>query len=718
MKLTQQEIMAVFHRGRGKNLTAREVMAALRLPREGKRTLHRMLRDLERQGLLGRIRGGRYALSPAAKQHEGIVTLGRRGDGFIDSEKGGRVRIPPRYLGGAFDGDRVRYVLLRRDRMNRLNGRVTEIVERAGKPLVGQFQRGRSEQFVLPVDDSFSQPIRVGAEIPPGLKPGDWVVVRPATGPAKGALQGEIVEVLGDPADPAVELMAVAARHDIPLRFPAKVVAAAGSLDPAIGPAELAGRKDLRHLPFVTIDGETARDFDDAVTLREENNRFRLFVAIADVGHYVPQGSVIDRAACERGTSAYFPGFCIPMLPEALSNDLCSLRPGVDRLVMVAELLFDRDGERRSSSFYPAVINSRARLTYNQVQDDLDRHPDRYPSGETAEHLEQLPAMLELSKILTAMRTRRGSLELDLPEPEIVLDASGRPQAIGFAARLATHRIIEEFMLAANEAVATYLAGSGRELPYRIHEPPDPGDFGALNSYLAARSGRKVVFDHDLHFDLQELIRSIEPESEKRIVSRLLLRSLKQARYSAENIGHYGLAAELYCHFTSPIRRYPDLMVHRILKQCLAGVRRTESGESLAALAEHCSRRERIAVDAEREVQSLLACRFMEDKVGNSYEGTVGSVLKFGIFVELRDFPVEGLVHLSSMGDDYYHFDEASGRLIGERTGRIYAIGNSVKISVESVNIARREIDFAIVPDRQEGSARGRSRSRHGRKWK
>jgi len=719
MKLTQNDIIAAVRSSKRSSLSIRELMTTLNLSAANKKNLHRQLRELERQRLLVRVKGGRYAPGRSPELLEGIFSLGRRGEGWIETQDGRRVRISERFRGAAADGDRVRYTVLRRDRMNRLNGKVVSVVERSGKLVVGVYQPGRTDDYVLPVDASFNQPLLVdrGGALDP--QPGHWVVVRPVTTSARDqAMRGELVDVLGDPADPKVEMMAAACRFSIPLHFPDSVLREAAKADSYCSAEELAGRQDLRDLPFVTIDGETARDFDDAVAVVPLGDGFRLWVAIADVSHYVQPGSVLDRAAYERGTSVYFPGYCIPMLPEKLSNDVCSLNPEVERLVMVAEICFSRQGVRSEATFYPGVIQSRARLTYTQVEAYLN-DPEKSSLEERLPHLDQLLSMRKLAELLTAMRQRRGALELDIPEPVAILDSLGHPLTIRYAERLASHRIIEEFMLAANEAVADYLERNKRDFPFRIHEPPEAADFAALNNHLVAHGRRRIDSGHDLHADLQQLIRSIDDEPQKRVISRMLLQSLKQARYSVDNVGHYGLAAEKYCHFTSPIRRYPDLLVHRVLKQCLLGEPPDLSREKMAGHAEFSSRRERLAVDAERDVQAMLACRFMLDKVGDTYAGTISSVQKFGLFVELADYPVEGLVHIARLEDDYYQFDAELNRLVGERTGRLYTIGNSVHIYVENVNIARREIDFTIAGTGQRQQAvPGPKRGRRRKEWR
>ena len=474
---------------------------------------------------------------------------------------------------------------------------------------------------------------------------------------------------------------------------------------------ELADRVDLRDMTTVTIDGETAKDFDDAVAVRrEQGGKIRLWVSIADVGHYVQEGSLIDREAYERGTSVYFPGQCIPMLPEHLSNGICSLNPQVERLTMTAEMLFDRQGERLESRFYPSVIRSRARLTYTEVSAIIEKD-DGQVKAAYPHVVDDLQIMKELAERLMSMRRRRGSLDFDLPEAEIILDLRGRIEDIVRSERNLAHRLIEEFMLAANEAVARYVSDREAPLLYRIHEAPDPEKLQELREF--ARN-----FGHDLRLQdsqvrpgqLQELLSEVEGQAEERLINQVLLRAMQQARYSPENAGHFGLAAENYCHFTSPIRRYPDLIVHRILREVilhegLPARRRQELEQMLPQAGEDTSARERRAMEAEREIVTLKKCQFMVERVGEEFEGFISGVQSFGLFVELKDMFVEGLVHISTLEDDFYHYEEEQYRLIGENSRRIFQVGDSVKVKVDNVSLERLEIDFRLVAPGVEGDA-------------
>ncbi len=471
------------------------------------------------------------------------------------------------------DGDRVAVRVERGWKTGKPEGRIVRILERAHQTLVGRYEAGKRFGYVVPADPRLNHDIFIPPRASLKARAGQMVIARIDAYPERNRNpEGTIIEILGDPDDPEVEILAIVHKHGLPYRFPAETLERAAQIPDHVLEADLDGRNDLRDLTVVTIDGETARDFDDAVAVkREGDNGIRLWVSIADVAHYVAEGGPLDREALERSTSVYFPGRCIPMLPESLSNGICSLNPGVDRLTLTAEMLFDGQGGRVSSRFYTSVIRSRARLTYTEVRDMvvnrdqsvIDRYPEIFP------HLE---VMKELALRLTAMRRRRGSLDFDLPEAEVVLDLRGRPEDIVRSERTLAHRMIEEFMLAANEAVAAFLTGKKAPFLYRIHEPPDLEKLQAFQEFIAHFNYGPFLKDTRIEPGrLQTLLAEAEGKPEERMINEVLLRSMKQARYSSDNVGHFGLAAECYCHFTSPIRRYPDLVVHRVLRKALRG---------------------------------------------------------------------------------------------------------------------------------------------------
>jgi ribonuclease R len=578
------------------------------------------------------------------------------------------------------------------------------VLEHAHSTIVGRFEIEHGQGLVIPADPRLHRPVLVDVDSSRGAGPGQMVILRIDSYPERNrSPQGRIVEVLGDADDPAVEIRVVAHKFGLPEIFPDEVLATAAAVPGQVGPQDLAGREDLRQVPLVTIDGETAMDFDDAVAVQgEKGGNIRLWVAIADVGYYVAPDSLIDREAFERATSVYFPGYCIPMLPEALSNEICSLKPRQDRLAVTAELVFDREGNRLSSRFYRAAIRSRARLTYSEVRDMVEKE-DVDTIGRYGDLFPQLQEMKELALRLMDMRRKRGSLDFDLPEAEVVLGLRGRPEDIVRAERNLAHRIIEEFMLAANEAVAAFLNDRGVPLPYRIHEPPDPEKLELFQEFVAHLNyGLSLGRDGVDSRQLQALLAEVSDKPEERLVNQVLLRSLKQARYAAENVGHFGLAADRYCHFTSPIRRYPDLVVHRILCEVLEQEKLSDRRlafwrRRLPTIAERSSQNERRAMEAERDIIDLKKCQFMLDKVGREYRGFVSGVQPFGFFVELEDVFVEGLVHIATLKDDYYQFEESLHRLIGQRRRRVFQIGDEVMVRLNKVDVDRRELDFELV---------------------
>jgi len=530
-------------------------------------------------------------------------------------------------------------------------------------------------------------------------------------GRTRGAV-GRIREVLGNATDPDVEIRIAAIQFNLPYEFPDAVLAEADMVDSQVSESDLAGREDLRALTFVTIDGETAKDFDDAVAIQRVAEGYRLTVAIADVAHYVASGSVTDKEALARGTSVYFPGSCLPMLPEALSNGICSLKPRVDRLVMAVELDFDARGRRTATRFCEAVIQSRARLTYTEVAAVLVES-DPAVREELQALVGDLEVMRELAELRIALRHQRGSLDFDLPEAQIQLDLQGRPENIVRAERNLAHRLIEEFMLAANEAVASWLVQQRKPMVFRVHEAPGEGKMAAFQEFIAHfNQGISIPTEGVTPKLLQGLLERVAGQPEEHVINHVLLRSLPQAYYSTSNLGHFGLAADNYCHFTSPIRRYPDLAVHRILKGQLSGHGKVKADDavSLDEIASRSSSAERRAMEAERDIVNLKKCQYVADKVGEKYHGMVTSVHAFGLFVELREIFVEGLVHVSSLEDDFYQYEEDRHRLIGMNRRREFTIGTPLQVTVHKVDLDRREIDFRLVDEQKPGAEKQDSR--------
>lgn len=678
-----------------------------------KNELKRLVDDLVASGEVMRLRGNRYSLPGATSEGDlhGSISMHRDGYGFVSPEGGGEdIFVPAKAVGSALHGDKVS-LRTEKGRLGRgkLEGRVVAVLERANSRVVGRLEESRRGTIVVPEDirigTFFSIPAKGSA--PVNAVDGQQVVIEVTSWPVGGRPpEGRIIEVLGWPDDPEVEVQTVIRRFDLPHRFQPAALAEAQAVPEQVGRDDLKGRVDLRKLPTVTIDGETAKDFDDAVSLRPEGDGWRLWVSIADVSHYVKPDSLLDQEAYLRGTSVYFPDRCIPMLPERLSNGICSLNPHLDRLTMTAEMLFDKTGTMLESRFYPSVVASDARLTYTLVKqvivDGNEKALDKQRSL-----VPMLMQMKELTLALMAMRRNRGSIDFDLPEPEIIIGLTGQTEAIVKSERNLAHQLIEEFMLAANEAVARFVTDQQLPFIYRIHEPPDPARLADFHDFILP-----FGFTLELQGDkvapraLQQLIAEAEGKPEERMVNYGLLRCMKQARYSADNLGHFGLASGCYTHFTSPIRRYPDLIVHRLLRLALAQTEGSLTkqqqreldrlGATLAEAAEHTSKRERVAMEAERDVVELKKLQFMQGKIGQEFDGFIAGVAGFGCFVELTEVFVEGLIHISTLVDDLYRFEEKDYALVGRR-GKVLRIGDPVRVRVVAVNPQARRIEFVLV---------------------
>ena len=630
--------------------------------------------------------------------------------------------VAPPNLAEAMHGDRVVARVERRTEKG-LEGRVVQILERSQSSLVGRFEVAKGGLgYVVPFDKRVLTDIHVPTGASSSAEPGEMVLVEITQWPTPArAPVGRVVEVMGSLDEPGVDTQVIIRKYGIPDGHGEEAVAEALRLGNAVKERDIAGRTDFRNVTTVTIDGEHARDFDDAITLEKlQNENYRLGVHIADVSHYVKEGSALDEAAYERGTSVYFPERAVHMFPSELSTGLCSLNPNVDRLVQSCVMDVDARGNVVSYTMHDGVIHSDARMTYTAVNGILS---DRDPAL-MAEYRPLVPLfelMRELFDILYNRRRRRGAIDFDLPEAEVVLTEYGEIEGIIATERNVAHRIIEEFMLLANETVARHLAEGNVPVLHRVHEAPDAKkveDFEAFIGTLGyglATGGSAVRPKH-----FQKLIDQIRGKPEERPIAALMLRTMQKARYDAASLGHFGLAAEHYTHFTSPIRRYPDLVVHRMLRESrdggLSDARREELDEELPDVARHTSEMERRADEAERELLQWKKVRFMADKVGEEYEGYIVSVVPFGLFVELVDHYVEGLVHMSSMADDYYRFVEQHHVLRGENTKKVYRLGDRVTVQVVRVDMERRQIDLGLTEvldavrrdDRPRGSIRSK----------
>ena len=690
-----------------------ELLRAARIERGLRAEATERLSALEATGRLVRTKGDRYTLPARLDLVAGRLAVHRDGFAFCvpDEQEEADVYVPAGGVRPAMHGDRVLVRVEPFQRRGRLEGRVVKVLERGTHRIVGVLRQGRTAAVLVPQEQRLTLPILVPRGAEGGARDGDMVVAELVRYPGLASeAEARVALVLGPADDPRVETEAVIHAHGLPLEFPPEVAAAARRVPAGPSAEEVARRLDLRALPIVTIDGENARDFDDAVLVEPLGRGFRLTVAVADVAHYVPAGSPLDLEARARGTSVYFPDRVVPMLPEELSNGICSLKPAEDRLVKAVRLELDARGRLVAASFGDAVIRSAARLTYTQVRQALvDGDPAvRAALGGLLEPLERAEA---LARLLIARRRARGSIDFDLPEAEVVLDLRGRPADIVRAERSIAHQMIEEFMLAANEAVARELARRGLPFPHRVHEPPAADSVAALARFLEGFGLRlRLEEGRPTPAAFQTVLEQVQGRPEERLVNTVLLRSMQQARYAAEPLGHFGLATDCYTHFTSPIRRYPDLVVHRLLDVALRGSGRVPP--DLVAIAEESSRRERVAMEAEREIVQLKKIQFMQDKVGQVYEGFVSGVAPFGFFVELRDVFVEGLVHVTALGGDFYEHVEGQHLLRGRRTRRTYRVGDPVTVRVAGVSVERRTIDFVLANGEVEEPWRRRRRSR------
>jgi len=698
----KQKVLEYFLARPRRRFTPLEILKAIAAPRVELQATVDCLRELAREGKIVRLKKNRYGLPGAQNYVTGRVQAHPDGFGFlIPQEKGKQdIYLNRREMRRVMHGDQVMV------RVEKKRGgdeaHIVHILERGQKRLIGTYEEFEGRAFLIPMDS------RIASAIPlapggPGSRKGKVIaaeISRYATGFSPP--QAQLFETLGDPDDPEVQARAIVFRYSLPASFPPETQAEARRCPQMVSPGEIAGRTDLRALPTVTIDGEQARDFDDAVSVEKRDGRYYLYVSIADVGHYVRPATPLDQDAYQRGTSVYFPDRAIPMLPEELSNGICSLNPAEERLAKTALLEINTRGEVVRSQFFNSVIRSHARMTYTEVRRILvDRDPEcleRY-----RELVDHFKLMEELALLLWGNRKTRGSLDFDLPEAEIILDLQGLPENIVRAERNIAHRIIEEFMIAANEAVARQLKEKDFPFLYRVHEGPDQDTLHALSPFLLSLGYRLPLKREKITpKEFQRLLEACRGKPEERVLNRVLLRAMKQAHYAPENIGHFGLASNCYTHFTSPIRRYPDLIVHRILQDALEGKKlkpkkRDDLLTYLVEAGKHTSERERIAMDAEREMVDLKKAQFMLGKIGEEFDGFIVSLASFGFFVGLETYFVEGLVRLSSLQDDAYHYYEKEQIIKGRRTGRTFHLGDPVRIKVIRINAFRSEIDFELV---------------------
>jgi ribonuclease R len=707
--------------------TPRELLRVLRIPRDERVAFKRNLRDLVNDGTLIQIKGNRFGLPDRMDLVVGKLDGHPSGIGFVMPERPIEglkkdIFVAAHHLKEALHGDRVVVRIERYREDGRAEGRIVQVLERGATTVVGRFEVDASGLgFVAPFDKRLTAEIVIPRNETRDAEPGQMVTVEvtrwptPTRGPA-----GRIVEVLGDINDPGVDTEIILRKYDIPDEHPQEAIDEARRIGTAVKEKDIAGRTDFRDRKVVTIDGEHARDFDDAISIEKlKNGHYWLGVHIADVAHYVQEGGALDTEAYERGTSVYFPERAVHMFPEALATGLCSLKPNVDRLVQSCLMEVTSRGDVVRYEIHDGVIRSDARMTYTAVNAIVTER-DAETIAEYRELVPMFELMRELFEILHGRRTRRGSVDFDLPEAQVVLNEEGFIEDIVASERNVAHRLIEEFMLLANETVAGHLESKGMPALYRIHEPPDPLKVMQFEEFINAfkyslGAGESSV--KPMHF--QKLVNKIRGTPEERPIAFLMLRTMQKARYDSMNVGHFGLAAPTYTHFTSPIRRYPDLVVHRVLRELrhtrVNDERRAELDDELPEVGRHTSERERRAADAEREILQWKKVRFMADKVGDVFDGYITGVAPFGMFVELTEHYVEGLVHVSTMADDYYRYREQQHTLFGESTKKTYRLGDHVRVQIVRVDMERRQIDLGLEDVlekvRRDDRSRGASRS-------
>lgn len=694
----REHILKYLGRKSTRPLLARELTSALRIPKEDRRKFSRILSSLVQTGDIIRIKGQRYALPSKIQLVTGELKINTEGMGILFPDDGSkRIAISPARMKGAMDGDRV---VVRQERhyfKGKPSGSVVRIVERAHKELVALFDVQDGIAFGRPYDRAIRRDVIIPPGSEMGAQPGHMTVVRITEYPSQSSPgRGEVVEILGSSEDQHTETMAVIHTHDLPHRFPKAAISEVNSLSDSSLKDPGKNREDLRDLLFVTIDGASARDFDDALFAEKvSDNEIKLYVSIADVSHFVKPGTALDREARRRGNSVYFPDMVIPMLPERLSNDLCSLNPDVDKVTFTCEVTVDSEGNPRAHRIYPSLIRSRSRLTYVEVEEYLTGKKSDIPGKDIEANLETLQ---ELVARLSERRIGRGSLDFDFPEPEVSLDARGHIENIYRAPRYSSHRLVEECMLLANEIVAAKIRESGESGVYRVHEPPDEEKIAALGELLSAMGYHLGPAARRSPAAFQEILKSVKGTGKERFLNTVILRSMKKAMYSQDPEGHFALALKDYAHFTSPIRRYADLLVHRAMKGIL-GLDKPLGTKDLEEVCSYISTTEQNAEAAQRDILALMRARFMADRVGETFTGTVSGITSFGFFVELEEYFVDGLVRLSSLFDDFYHFRERDLLLLGENTGRTIRIGDSVTVNVVRVDTSRRHIDFELADE-------------------
>lgn len=689
-----------------KPLTVQELEEMLEITDSDEyKELVKALVTLEEKGLVVRTRSNRYGLPEKMNLIKGKVSAHAKGFAFVLPEDSSLddVFIPPSELNTAMNGDTVLVRLSTESGGTKKEGAIIRIIERNIQKIVGTYTETKNFGFVIPDDKKITNDIFIPKHAKNGAVEGHKVVVRLTSYPeGRMSAEGEVIEILGHKNDPGIDILSIIHKHGLPGDFPAEAMEQAGNTPDTIDEKDLEGRRDLRDQTIVTIDGADAKDLDDAVTVTKlKNGHYKLGVHIADVSHYVTEGSPIDQEAYERGTSVYLVDRVIPMIPHRLSNGICSLNPKVDRLTMSCEMLINPQGQVVEHEIFQSVIKTTERMTYSDVNkilvDDDEELKQKYEAL-----VPMFKDMEDLGAILRGKRMERGAVDFDFKEAKVLVDEEGKAKDVVLRERSTAEKLIEEFMLVANETVAEHFHWMNVPFIYRIHEDPDQEKFAEILEFVTTFGYVVKGTAGSIHPKAaQSVLEEVRDRPEEAVISTVMLRSMKQAKYDPQSLGHFGLSTEFYTHFTSPIRRYPDLIVHRLIRTYLIQGKTDEAtrekwAEKLPEIAEHTSNMERNAVDAERETDDLKKTEFMLDKIGEEFDGVISSVTNFGMFVELPN-TIEGLVHVSFMTDDFYRYDEQHYAMIGERTGNVYRIGDEITVRVVDVNKDERNIDFEIV---------------------
>ncbi|PPC81140.1 MAG: ribonuclease R [Methylotenera sp.] len=701
--LPSRELILSTMSDQGVPLSVEQLYLLLDISNDEREIFNRRLNAMEREGQIIKNRKGALCIADKLDLIAGVIQGHPDGFGFLipdDKTKSEDLFLSPKEMSQVMHGDRAMVRMSGLDRRGRPEGKIVEVLERRTQRLVGRVLRASGVTIVAAEDKRINLDILIPYHLDMQAKPGQVVMVELTEQPSSHAQpMGKVVEILGNYADSGMEIEIALRKHNLPYQFSAEAINLAESYPKLVQPDDYEGRIDCREMPLITIDGETARDFDDAVYAEPQGKGWRLVVAIADVSFYVRPHDALDKGALERGNSVYFPRRVIPMLPEALSNGLCSLNPDVERLCMICDMQIDGAGIVKQYKFYPSVMRSKARMTYNKVFEMLQN-----PEGELAQeyawlmpHLQHLNSVYQL---LQTQREKRGAIEFESSETMMIFNDQGKIERIEPSTRNEAHKLIEECMLAANVCAAQFLKKHEHPALYRIHEGPTPEKLELLRTFMGEFGFGVGGGDSPHAKDYGKLLARIKDRPDAQLLQTVLLRSMQQAVYSPDNVGHFGLAYEAYAHFTSPIRRYPDLLIHRAIKAVLNG-ERYKAGD-WNSLGEQCSMTERRADDATRDVTNWLKCFYMQDKIGEVFEGTVAGVTSFGLFVALDNVYVEGLLHVTELGNDYFIYDKARHEMAGERTGIRYRLGDRLTIKVVRVDLETTKIDFTLVNKNNE----------------